>query len=82
MAAIEQKKADENVMKLAEDQKVCGAHLLALLTTKNVLVSTRMTYYKAIYILYRGKKSNSMLKSFSFRNNLIWNKNWSWRFSN
>lgn len=40
MAAIEQKKADENVMKLAEDQKVCGAHLLALLTTKNVLVST------------------------------------------
>jgi len=43
MAALEQKKADENVMKLAEDQKVCGAHLLPLLTTKNVLVSTRMT---------------------------------------
>jgi len=25
MATLEQKKSDENVMKLAEDQKVCGA---------------------------------------------------------
>jgi len=43
MAALEQRKADENVMKLAEDQKVCGSHFLAFETTKNVLVSTRMT---------------------------------------
>jgi len=42
MAALEQMKADENVMKLAEDQKVC-CPFFALLVTKSVLISTRMT---------------------------------------
>jgi len=41
MAALEQMKADENVMKLAEDQKVCYL-FFALLITKSVLISTRM----------------------------------------
>ena len=43
MAALEQKKADENVMKLAEDQQVCVTYLLAMLITESVLVNTRMT---------------------------------------
>jgi len=44
MAALEQEKADENVMKLAKINR-CGTYLLAMLITKSVLVNTRMTWY-------------------------------------
>jgi len=45
MASLEQQKADINVMKLAEDQKVCIAFLLVLLMIKSVLVRFRVAWY-------------------------------------
>jgi hypothetical protein len=47
MAALEQQKAGENVLKLAADQKVCVTCFYALVMSKSVNISIRTVHGSA-----------------------------------
>lgn len=76
MASIEQLKADQNVLKLAEDQKVCTALYCLFISFVNdqkcaCQVQSNVVFILFECLLYRNKKKNSMLKSFSLKDNWI-----------